>query len=190
MNERSIRGAPESRWEDFAICPATTEAILNTCREFGDIFIEFGSGIGTRRLEEAFHVITFEHDPSWMIYHNSLKIRQILAPLSNGWYYRGIVEGILERVDPEKVAGILIDGPPHLIGRSAIMNHLDILRPFMDCPIFVDDVHRQADNILLRRLSEELGRSYNVYPAEDPKKPEVKFGIIEVVRREKTNGVD
>ena len=178
MNERSIRGEPESRWEDFAICKSTLEAIRNTCKP-GTI-IEFGSGVGTRRLAYSFDVISFEHDPSWIIYFAEKRITQVLAPLSQGWYNRGIVRGTLENINPTDVTGVLIDGPPHLIGRFGILNRLDILKPFLNCPIFVDDTHRESDRILALDLAQRLGREkVNSYDCKDDDKVGVKFSVIE-----------
>lgn len=178
MSERIIKGYPEEVWEEFVIARTTLEAIRETCKR-GTI-IEFGSGVGTRRLAETFDVISFEHDPSWIIYHNEPKITQVLAPLSDGWYYRRIVQGHLESlVFKSELTGVLIDGPPHLIGRFGILNHLEYLKPYLNCPIFVDDTNREADMILATRLGEALGRSVKSYDCNDEKRPGLKFSVIE-----------
>lgn len=177
MSERTVRGVAERHWENFAIAQTTLEKIRQICKS-GTI-LEFGSGIGTRRLAETFDVVTFEHDSSWIIYFNEKRITQVLAPLSDGWYYRGIVKGVLEGINPADVTGVLVDGPPHLIGRFGILNHLDYIRPFLNCPIFVDDTNREADMILASRLGEALGRSVRSYDCNDEKRDGLKFSVVE-----------
>lgn len=200
MSERTIQGEPEFHWEDWAIAEKTLDTIRQTCKS-GTI-LEFGSGVGTRRLAATFEVISFEHDSDWLIYKDPphKRIWQVHAPIINGWYDYKQINWSLRHyelcqigafavdfedspntyyVPRSAIAGVLIDGPPHLIGRLGILNHLDDLKPFLNCPIFVDDTNREADMILAARLGESLGRSVKSYDCNDEKRPGLKFSIVE-----------
>lgn len=120
--------------------------------------VEMGSGHGTDRLQQNYTVTSFEHDPGWAARAPS---DCVLAPIvanehaesagQVGWYDLKMVIPNL----PDEIAAVLIDGPPGDIGR---MGFLSVLEEIPDSvPIYVDDVHREAEKKLLTRIHEARG---------------------------------
>jgi hypothetical protein len=188
VSERTVKGRPESHWDGFAICDATAAKIRELCKP--GWILEFGSGTGTRRLSVDYDILTIEHDPDWMIYPiGTPRIIQVLAPLRDGWYHRRIVAEALEgwrdaqrdnRLTPKMFNGVLIDGPSQMIGRDAILNpdNFEVLRPFLNCPIFIDDTHREKEHNLAIEITRRLDREVATFDCNDPEKPGVKFSVI------------
>lgn len=183
-SERIVKGEPESRWNDWAIGRSLLKRIEVLCQP-GGWFLEFGSGVGTRRLAEKFKVLSFEHDPEWIIYSSfePAAIGQILAPLSRGWYHRGIVRQTLEDAAAQnvRISGCLIDGPPSMIGREGILQNLDWLAPYLDCPIFVDDTHREPELVIAEEIAKKLRRTCLSYNYTDADKAGCAYAIIQAL---------
>lgn len=170
--------------DDWTICPATLRAIVDHCKP-GKL-VEFGSGIGTKRLSQNFPVLTFEHDPEWIIYTAAAftdpinrQIFQVHAPIEKGWYSRAkVIEALTAWNKVGPITGVLIDGPPSKIGREGILKNIDIFREFL-CPIFLDDTNRPDDMKVAVDLARALERNLSTFDCNDPAKPGVSYSIIE-----------
>lgn len=135
-------------------------------REIGDIL---GGGgrvleLGDDELPDAYTVTRVTHEGDG----------GIVAPIApNGgraWYD---AETLKERLP---LAGeydlLLVDGPPGHVGRLGMLEHLDLFD--LTVPIVVDDVQRNAERYLLRKIADAAGRPFRI--VQDEQKA---FGIIE-----------
>ena len=121
----------------------------------GSVVVELGSGSGTAKLAERFSVVTVEHDPQYVGRVGG--VVYIHAPIVNGWYN---VDDLRQQLPP-KYAALIIDGPPGDIGRSGILQHLDLFD--WSVPVLVDDCQRPVDFALARQLERVTGRTLQVY---------------------------
>lgn len=121
-------------------------------RSDGRVIIELGCGRGTDRLCDIAPVITIEHDPVWARRCTS-RAECHVAPLAGDplWYDAGIVRTALSGIEYQCV---VVDGPPGRIGRSGILEHLDL---FDDVPFLVDDTDRPADAVIAREIARRRG---------------------------------
>lgn len=118
--------------------------------------VEFGSGEGTIQLTRNYSVYSIEHDEDYvglapMSHYIHAHIRQYELPAPHVWYDR---EAILGRL-PSKMDLILVDGPPGVIGRGGMVNHLDLLPH--DVPMIIDDVNRIAERRLALQIADRIG---------------------------------
>lgn len=125
---------------------------------FGSNIVELGSGHGTSRLTQNYHVWSVEHDEAWLNISSSTYIHAEIIPFSvNGkegqWYNAGKIKNAL----PQNYALLIIDGPPSTIGRNGILAFQEIFN--WNCHILVDDTHRPHDKIIAEQLS--LQKSLN-----------------------------
>ena len=125
----------------------------------GAVILELGSGEGTGKLAKYYTMHSIEHDPTFVDKYDS---HYIYAPLKDGWYCRPMVEAQL----PDRYDALLIDGPPGEL-RIGILNHLDLFD--LSVPIFVDDINRQAENIVFCAILEKCGheRSFDISHESD-----------------------
>lgn len=129
--------------------------------------LELGSGKGTSRLAEHYRVFSVEDDSAWVGRHSST---YIFAKQVNGWYDAALLAAVLPLLEYD---ALLIDGPTARGSdvRLGILDHLDLFR--LDVPIFVDDVHREAERKLLDALAKETGRASTIVTGNKK-----DFGVI------------
>ena len=77
-------------------------------------------------------------------------------PEQKGWYDPDIVKKNL----PTQYDLILVDGPNGRFGRGGFYKYLDWFNT--DVPIIIDDVGRDAERILMEKVSETVGREYKI----------------------------
>lgn len=141
----------------------------------GSKILEFGSGSVTKILKIDYEVTSIEHNKDWI---TSKDI--IYAPLKknkNGsnieWYDIEVVKNTLDK----EYDLILVDGPPqstngHRHGFLQCLEYFNLKKTIL---IF-DDVHRESDLDLLKKISNKLNRGYEIFKSGDvqPK----KFGVL------------
>ncbi len=126
----------------------------------GATVLELGSGDGTARLiEMGFKVYSVEHDPEWV--GRVPGALYIHAPIVDGWYDAEIIK----RSMPSRYECLIVDGPPGSIGRQGMLKHMDLF--WRRSPVLVDDVHRQAERVLLLHLVKEWGVPFSVHHIRD-----------------------
>ena len=140
--------------------------------------LELGSGEGTNWLSNHFEMISIEHDPKYL---NRYRSRYIHAPIQafrkqcgvfpndQGWYDREVLRRELPRL---KYDMILIDGPPNKYGRGGFYKWRELFN--LNVPLVFDDVQRERETKLIRRISACLKRPYTVYATWTVK----HFGVI------------
>jgi hypothetical protein len=154
--------------DDFALGRPVIDWIVANFPE-GTGILELGSGAGSAHLARHFCVRSVEHDVRYL----SLDpyVRYIHAPIVDGWY------------DPERLAAgirefdyalLIVDGPPGTIGRSKILDHLDLFE-LSHVDVIVDDVQRDAEIELAWKLSTRLGRRCTLHPSDRGR----RFALLE-----------
>jgi len=122
--------------------------------------LEFGSGCGSQELSTHCAIYSVEHDekfvglfPEVNYIHAPLKPTTVIEEFGEKeWYDADIVAASL----PKKIDLIMVDGPPSSVGRSGLLNHLDI---FPETAIWlIDDVLRVKD----QQLSNYLALNYRL----------------------------
>lgn len=124
----------------------------------GSTIVELGSGTGTIELMKNYEVVSIEHDPKYVKMHPG---NCVYAPILNGWYDTERVKGKL----PGKMDLVIIDGPPGIIGRQKVMDHLYLFD--LKVPFLLDDTNRPAEKALATALSMKLGRQPTWFKTED-----------------------
>ncbi len=156
--------------------------IVNTL-EKGKTILELGSGYGTTvRLSEHFKIISVENQPEWQ---NKFSKNSTYINVGNKYYDKGDVswwdkeserftayEGF-EKYDtgwynPDELLPqlpnkndydmIIVDGPGGWLGRSGFLKHIDYFNTKV--PIVIDDIQREQEMLLLKKLSSILNRDY------------------------------
>lgn len=149
---------------------ALYSSVIETIPE-GVTIVELGSGKISNLLSEKYDLWSVEHDIKWVGVNNTKYIYAPLRPYSDamyptctGWYD---IEVLKEQL-PKEYAAIIVDGPvggssdDSLCGRGGFDTYFDIFRS--NVPIFFDDVQRDNENRVLRRVARKLGlRSHEVY---------------------------
>ena len=127
---------------------------------------ELGSGASTRAFEAAGRwVLSIEHDMNWLL------PRGTLCPLVNGWYD---VDKLAHALATFTRYGVLfVDGPVGSEDRCRFHAHAWMFRH--DVPWIFDDVSRAPELAMVKALSEETGRAYDVVEVGKP------FAILEAV---------
>ena len=144
----------ESVEEDAWMMPIEAFEWIESNIEYGSTILEFGSGKGTKRLCKNYEVYSVEHNVEWLDLAES---NYIYAPIildenrdagdEIGWYNPNPIRENL----PKNISLLIIDGPPAKIGRSGILNHLDIVT---ECDyILIDDMHRPREYELSQKLA-------------------------------------
>ena len=75
---------------------------------------------------------------------------------NKGWYHPDDLFPNL----PEHYDLILIDGPGGWLGRAGFITYLEYFNT--EVPIILDDVHREQELMIIKKLSEILGREYKI----------------------------
>lgn len=135
----------------------------------GSTILELGSGEGTAVLSAHYHMVSIEHDPTFL---NKYPSRYIYAPLRDGWYCRPMIEVQL----PDGYDALIIDGPPGEL-RGGILTHLDLFD--LSVPIFIDDINRRVEREVFETLTIQLGRPSRTGSEDDGR----NFGIIYAAER-------
>ena len=121
---------------------------------FGSNIVELGSGHGSTRLSENYHVWSIEHDEQWLNISSSNYIHaEIIRYSINGkerfWYNPEKIKNAL----PQKYSLLIIDGPPSTIGRHGVLDFQEIFD--WNCHILVDDTHRTEDKLIADELTSQ-----------------------------------
>lgn len=131
----------------------------------GSNILELGSGFGTEILSKKYKMTSIEQDEEWLYKFDT---NYIYAPIENGFYK---IENLSNL--PKYYDLLIIDGPTKSSGgRMGFIQHLDLF--FLDCPILIDDAHREEEMEILIKLSNLLKRNYSIFECVNK-----KFGIIE-----------
>lgn len=134
----------------------------------GSTVLELGSGHGTGRLAERYNVISVEHDEKFIGWHDSEYIHAPIEPFRKtcalfpkdvGWYSREVLRRELPKYSYDL---ILVDGPPNAIGRGGFYKWRELFN--LNVPIIIDDIHRERELFLIRKMSLHLHRPFLVYP--------------------------
>lgn len=131
----------------------------------GKTILEFGSGWASGKLSKHYTVYSIEHDPIWLNRYNT---HYIYAPIVNNWYDVEILKNNL----PDSYDLIIVDGPPHIIGRRGFFNFLHLFNT--NVPIIFDDVNRRAEYELLKDVANKLNKPYIILKGSTNK----QFGIV------------
>ncbi len=134
----------------------------------GKTILELGSGYTTGELSKYYTVYSIENDIEWIHKYNST---YIYAPIKfydddfvapniinqKGWYDPNIVKGSL----PKKYDLILVDGPNGVwFGRGGFYKYLNWFS--IEVPIIFDDINREPERILMKKVSNVVGRKYKI----------------------------
>ena len=96
-----------------------------------------------------YNVHCIEHNKEWV--NKFPNITYHYAPLKDGWYDPEWLKNL-----PKEYALLLIDGPPGHIGRTPILNHLDLFN--LEIVIVVDDSNRDVEKELAKSVMDIVGR--------------------------------
>ena len=130
--------------------PASAFAWINQNVPKGSTILELGSGYGSRVLAESYELFSIEHDRDWVGRFGS--VLYIYAPIVDNWY---CPKTILEQA-PEFYDLLIIDGPPGVIGRLGLLDHLNLFA-WGPTPVLIDDLHRKSERDMADALQAELG---------------------------------
>lgn len=130
----------------------------------GSNILELGSGAGTGLLAKHYTMYSVEHNREWLDRYDS---HYIHAWCVDGWYNRELLEGKL----PREYTALLVDGPPGPGNRKGMVDNLDLFD--LAVWLFFDDVHREGELEVYRKLCDIISRPY-VECADGTK----KFGIV------------
>ena len=163
-----------------------SEICFNYIREIlpdGSTILEFGSGFSTEQLSKYYTMYSVENYQEWVGKYDAT---YIYAPIREyeiggsdifgdadfwtapedipgeqtaaqvGWYDPDIVKKNL----PDKYDLILVDGPNGTFGRAGFYKHLEWFNT--DIPIIIDDTHRDAERIMMEKISKSVGREYKI----------------------------
>ena len=142
----------------------------------GQTILELGSGEGTIKLSEYYNMISVENQREWqarypictkyinvghkMYNETDFKkpdnIKNI--PSQNGWYDPNELQTKLPAKTEYDL--ILIDGPGGWLVRSGFITYLEYFNT--EVPIILDDVHREQELMIIKKLSEILDREYKI----------------------------
>lgn len=149
-----VRTLPGEGFGGWSISRELFDYILKILPQ-GKTILELGSGWASSKLSEQYIVYSVEHDEHWLGKYNT---NYIHAPIKNGWYDVNILQNAL----PQDYDFILVDGPTGAIGRYGFYMYLSLFKK--DVPIILDDVQRDEEFILLRRIAIETGRKALLIP--------------------------
>jgi hypothetical protein len=130
----------------------------------GSTILELGSGFGSIALGLNYKVYSLEQNKEWCGLSN--KVNYIYAPIEDGFYHNDAL------INLPKYDLLIIDGPTKASGgRKGFLQNLDYFNT--DCPILLDDLHREDEMFIMEKLAIILDRKYEVFESENK-----KFGII------------
>ena len=133
--------------------------------------LEFGSGEGTVWLSKlGYKMYSVENQQEWMdkfpFDTNYINCRTRYygedypalegVREQRGWYY---IEDILNKI-PDSYDLILVDGPGSHWGRGGFYKHIDKFNT--NIPMIFDDIHREQDADVMKRVSEYVNRDYEL----------------------------
>lgn len=124
----------------------------------GATILELGSGAGTSRLVENYHVYSVEHDIAWV--GKEPRSTYIHAPIRDYGTYRWYDADKLKNSLLKEYDVLLVDGPPGTIGRSGLAEHRQLFRS--DVVVIVDDTHREQERLLAANLARLWGKTSTV----------------------------
>lgn len=141
--------------EDAWMMPIEAFEWIESNIEYGNTILEFGSGKGTKRLCNNYEVFSVEHNVEWLGLAESNYIYAPIVLNENhiigneiGWYDPNPIREAI----PKNISLIIIDGPPANIGRSGILDNLDLV---IECDyILIDDMQRPREYELSQKLAE------------------------------------
>lgn len=119
--------------------------------EKGSKVLELGSGTGTHELGKIYDVYCIEHNEEWVNKFDNLTY--YFAPIKDGWYDKENVKNI-----PKDYDLLILDGPPGTIGRTKVLENLDMFN--LDVPIIVDDTHRKVEKDIAEELVNITGKKF------------------------------
>jgi len=130
----------------------------------GSTILELGSGFGSIALGLNYTVYSLEQNEEWCGLSNM--VNYIYAPIENGFYSKDMI------ADLPKYDLLIIDGPTKASGgRKGFIENLKYFNT--ECPILLDDLHREDEMFIIEKLSTILKRDFKVFESENK-----KFGII------------
>jgi len=117
--------------------------------------VELGAGNASREIAKNYDLTSIEHNPKWLRSHKNT----ILAPIVDDWYD-------VDKMQDIKNADVyLIDGPPaRICDRGKLIENLDLFNK--DAIFVLDDVNRDAEMSLAKKLSKALGRKMTVHEGQ------------------------
>ena len=151
----------------------------------GSTILEFGSGHGSARLASNYTVYSIEHDEEWL---GISPVHYIHAPIIEnevsiahgelGWYDPARIAPYI----PDEVDLIIIDGPNGSIGRTGILNSLELFD--WSSFVLVDDIDREAEYNLSQELARRCGlRCLHRGSTTREGNPRVReFGVFQPIR--------
>lgn len=119
--------------------------------ESGSTVLELGSGSGTHELGKIYNVHCVEHDEKWVNKFDNLTY--YYAPIKDGWYDKDELNDL-----PKDYSLLILDGPPGKIGRTKVLENLDLFKT--DIPIIVDDTHRNVEKDLGNKICEKFNKKF------------------------------
>jgi hypothetical protein len=132
----------------------------------GATILELGSGFGSIALGMNYDIYSIEHDKNWCEISNL--VNYIYAPLADGFYNKNYLLNL-----PNKYDLFIIDGPTKASGgRSGILKNINLFN--LKCHILLDDIHREEELYILKKLSLTLDRNFEIFECNNSK----KFAII------------
>ena len=152
-------------------------SISNNCIKFikeilpaESTILELGSGNGTIALSDYYKMYSVENQPEWYdkfplctTYINcrtkkydSKFIKPDIKGTQTAWYHP---EDIFNNI-PKSYDMILVDGPGGSYGRGGFFKYLDKFNT--DVPILFDDINREAELDLMKRVSKKLNKPYHI----------------------------
>lgn len=123
-----------------------------------ETIIELGSGIGTHELGKLYKVHCVEHNPQWVDKFDNLTY--YYAPIKEGWYDRDKLNDL-----PKHYSLLILDGPPGNIGRTKVLENLDLFS--LDVPVIIDDTHRKVELDIAHHLKNKLGKKSFIIKDKD-----------------------
>lgn len=156
----------------IAISAETINFIKSLIPEKSTI-LEMGSGPGTVELAKHFTMYSVENDYGWMSqfighsnfiycplkYYDYQYTAPDVAGIQKAWYNTS------NMVLPESYDLILIDGPGGPIGRGGFLKHIDMFNT--NVPLLFDDINREAEFDLMKKVSEKLNRPYFILESDN-----------------------
>ncbi len=123
----------------------------------GSTMLEFGSGNATSEFVKHYKVYSIEHNEYFVGQHPT---NYIHAPIKDYGEYSWYDIDIIKAEMPKKYDFMLVDGPPKKIGREGFLHNIDMFDTSV--PMIFDDVNREDELDLVRRVSEKIGVPYKV----------------------------
>ena len=122
----------------------------------GSHILELGAGKGTEVLSREYQVTSIENDPRFASSPSVILADITPTPAATsrgqgGWYERETLEANL----PKDYDLLIVDAPMRKIGRSGILDHLDLFRS--DRTTIIDDVNRPAEKEICEVFAKLLG---------------------------------